>query len=105
MQSFDLTNLTDEQLIHKGMQLEREMMNSRFRHYTQQLEDTSSLKKLRRNIARVQTAVRARELERGLRRNALRDQYASSFVVTAPVAVESSGGFLAGLVDKAGEAE
>lgn len=100
MRYADTTNLSDEQLVHQGLQLEREMMGANFRLHTQQLEDTSALKKLRRDIARVQTALRSREREQGLRKNALRDQHASSFSPTASAAKEESSGLLSGIVDK-----
>jgi len=97
----DTNGLSDEQLVHKGLQLEREMMGSRFRLHTQQLEDTSSLKKLRRDVARVQTALRARENAQGLRKNALSDQYSTSFDASVGAAGgEESSNLLSGIVDK-----
>ncbi len=100
MRYAELHDLSDEQLVHKGLQLEREMMGARFRLYTQQLEDTASIKRIRRYIARVQTAVRGRESEQGLRKNALRDRFASSFTAEQAAPAEESTGFLSGIVDK-----
>jgi len=101
MRFADSNNLTDEQLVHQGLQLEREMMGAKFRLHTQQLEDTSSLKKLRRDVARVQTALRARENAQSLRKNALRDQHASSFDgASSTGAGEESSNLLSGIVDK-----
>lgn len=98
--SLDLKSMSDEQLVHQGLQFERDLMSARFRLHTQQLEDTSTLQKLRRNIARVQTQLRAREQEQGLRKNALRDQHAPSFSPSKGESQEESGGMLAGIVDK-----
>ena len=98
--SLDTKSMSDEQLVHRGLQLERELMSARFRLHTQQLEDTSALKKLRRDIARVQTQLRERERSEGLRKNALRDQYARSFSPFEEAPQEKGGGMLAGIVDK-----
>ncbi len=98
--SLDMKSMSDEQLVHRGLQFERELMKARFSLHTQQLEDTSSLKKLRRNIARVQTQLRERERAGGLRKNALRDRYAGSFSPAEAAHREKSAGMLAGIVDK-----
>lgn len=100
----ELSDLSDEQLVHAELSLERNLVTARFQHATNQLADSSQLKKLRRDIARIRTACRTRELENGLRKNALRDQYATSFVPAAADATEgsASGGFLSGIVDKIG---
>jgi large subunit ribosomal protein L29 len=50
----DLKELNDEQ--------RRELFDMRFRHYTQGLVDTASLKKTRRDIARIETIIREREI-------------------------------------------
>ena len=103
------TDLTDEQLVHKELALERALLTAKFQHATNQLEDSSQLKKLRREIARVRTAERGRELEQGLRKNGLRDQYKSSFdassVDESAAQGSASGGFLKGIVDKLGGTE
>lgn len=105
----DLNTLSDEQLVHAELSLERQLVTARFQHATNQLQDTSQLKKLRRNIARVRTAARGRELEQGLRKNALRDEHTSTFdpstVQTEQTGAGASGGFLKGIVDKIGGSE
>lgn len=101
----ELTDLSDEQLVHAELTLERSLVTARFQHATNQLADSSQLKKIRRDIARVRTACRTREREAGLRKNALRDRFAAGFT---PVAATDggdagqSGGFLKGIVDKIG---
>lgn len=40
----------------------KEMMNVRFRLATRQLNDTSQFRKVRRNVARIKTVMREREL-------------------------------------------
>ncbi|HJN74959.1 MAG TPA: 50S ribosomal protein L29 [Myxococcota bacterium] len=105
----DLTGMNDEQLVHAELDLERQLITVRFQHATNQLQDSSQLKKLRRDIARLRTAARSRELEKGLRKNALRDSHSSSFDPDTAVALTAeagaSGGFLKGIVDKIGGSE
>ncbi|MCP4803741.1 MAG: 50S ribosomal protein L29 [Proteobacteria bacterium] len=102
----DLKELSDEQLVHAELSLERTLVTARFQHATNQLADSSQLKKLRRDIARIRTACRTRESEGGLRKNALRDQHATSFQAaaadTSGASAAQGGGFLKGIVDKIG---
>ncbi len=102
MASVDYGSLSDEQLVHTELGFEHVLVQARFRHYTNQLEDTASLKKLRRDIARCQTEARRREIEQGLGKNALRDLHRSSFEASAATDAGEgeAGGFLAGIVDK-----
>ena len=50
----DLRELNDER--------RRELFDLRFKHYTGQLLDTASLKKTRRDIARIETVLRELEV-------------------------------------------
>ena len=50
----DLRELSDE--------CRKDLFDLRFKHYTGQLVDTASLKKARRNVARVETVLREREI-------------------------------------------
>ena len=101
MSAVDLKGLDDKALVHRELQLERELMDARFRSKTGQLEDTSKLAKLRKGIARTRTAQRERELEQSLSPNALRDAHRSSFT-PGEIGGEDggAGGFLKGIVDK-----
>lgn len=100
MRYSDFTSLSDVELVHKELSLERELTTARFRLYTSQMEDTSKLGKIRKDIARIQTAIRARELAAGLAPSALRDLHASSFQPQAGSSEAAQGGFLKGFVDK-----
>ena len=96
----EIRDLSDEQLVHTELKIERDALGARFRLHTDQLEDTSSLKKMRRDIARLQTAARDRERAQGLRKNSLRDRYRPTFEPTADAGVaEAGGGFLQGILD------
>ena len=50
----DLQFLSDER--------RRELFDLRFKHYTGQLMDTASLKRTRREIARIETVIRERQV-------------------------------------------
>ena len=103
-----LAALSDEQLVHRELSLERDLIAARFRLATNQLDDSSRLKKLRKNIARARGEQRNRELDQGLAKDSLRSRWTSSF---DPAAVQSAdeggadGGFLKGIVDKMGANE
>ena len=108
--SASIRDMTDEQLVHQVLQAERNLVDSRFRHSMGQLEDTTSLRSHRRNIARMLTEARAREVTQGLGKNALVEMHKGTFSpAAAPAAVLPStgeeGGFLSGVVDKLAGAE
>lgn len=99
----DVQNLTDEQIVHRELQLERDMISLRFLHRTQQLEDSSKLGKLRKDIARLRTAQSAREHAQGLHPNTLRDRYRTTFqAASSSVGADASSGFLQGMATRIG---
>lgn len=101
MRFSDLGSLSDAELVHSEMKLERELTATRFRLYTSQLEDSSRLSKVRKDIARFQTAIRSRERAAGLPRNALRSQHAATFQAAAVEGDSASqSAFLKGFIDK-----
>ena len=51
----DLWVMTDDQLSDEILKLKREQFNLRFRRATGQLEDTSTVRAVRRDIARAKT--------------------------------------------------
>jgi ribosomal protein L29 len=107
MASVDYKALSDEALVHHELQLERDLVRKNFAHSTNQLDDTASVKKVRRGIARARTEQRARELANGLGKDALRNQYRTTFKPDAAAAAaesteQAAGGFLAGIADKFG---
>lgn len=55
MKSAELRELTDEELNLKLEELKRENLNNRFQLTTQQLENTSKVKSVRHDIARIET--------------------------------------------------
>ena len=62
MTAKELRILSVEDLTTELSDLQESLFNQRFRNILGQLEDTSQLKKIRRDIARIRTILRAREL-------------------------------------------
>jgi ribosomal protein L29 len=95
--------MTDVELIHTLMDTERELVGVRMRHSMNQLENTSTLAVLRKNIAQMHTEARRRELEQGMKKDTLlhthRQTYSSDTAAAAEDGAEK-GGFLSGIVDK-----
>ena len=63
MKANELHNLTDVELGNKLKELKSELFNLRFRHASGQLENPLSIRNCKRDIARVNTEIRARELK------------------------------------------
>ena len=63
MKRNEFHNMTDVELAEKLKELKSELFNLRFRHASGQLENTVSIRTCKRNIARVNTEIRARELK------------------------------------------
>lgn len=60
----ELNGLTTEQLLDREKELKEQLFNLRFQLATGQLENTASLKRVRKNIARVKTVLRQQELNK-----------------------------------------
>jgi large subunit ribosomal protein L29 len=59
----ELRDLTDEQLVERAESAKEELFNLRFQLATGQLDDSSSIKKVRHEIARIATVMRERDIE------------------------------------------
>ena len=59
----ELRELTDEQLLERADSAKEELFNLRFQLATGQLDDSSSIKKVRHEIARIATLMRQRDIE------------------------------------------
>jgi len=96
-------DLSDEKLVHDVIQAERDMVTLQFQNSMSTLENTARLGVVRKQIARLKTEARAREIDQGLPKDALFDRYRKTFAKVGEVApheVVTSGGFLSGIVDK-----
>jgi large subunit ribosomal protein L29 len=63
MKARELRDLTAEELQKKKKDFKEEIFNLRFQHSTGQLENTARMKFLRRDVARVEMALREKELQ------------------------------------------
>lgn len=59
----DLENLTDQELNSELKTVEEHYNSLKLKHAVSQLTDTSELKKVRKNVARIKTEIRARQLK------------------------------------------
>jgi large subunit ribosomal protein L29 len=58
----ELRDKSDSELIEQERELREELFNLRFQHATGQLENSMALVRVKRDIARVKTILREREL-------------------------------------------
>ena len=61
MKSNEVKSMTDVELERKLQELKSELFNLRFRHASGQLENPVSIRTCKRDIARVNTEIRARK--------------------------------------------
>lgn len=60
----ELNGLTTEKILDREKELKEQLFNLRFQLATGQLENTASLKQVRKDIARVKTVLRQQELNK-----------------------------------------
>ncbi len=63
MKPSDIRAMTDDQLKDELVKLKKEQFNLRFQGATGQLENTSRVRQVRRDIARIQTIARVKQAE------------------------------------------
>ena len=63
MKGKELHNMTDEELQKKLGELKTELFNLRFRHASGQLENPMTIASCKKDIARVNTVIREREIK------------------------------------------
>ena len=111
MAGVNLAEMTDEQLVHRELELERELVHANFQLRLGELENTSELARLRKEIARARTAQRSREIDsdnpkNSLPKNTLRSRHRNSFnaalAADAAAGTGDDGGFLKGIANKFG---
>jgi large subunit ribosomal protein L29 len=59
----ELRELTDDQLVDRAESAKEELFNLRFQLATGQLDNSSAIKKIRHEIARIATVIRQRDIE------------------------------------------
>ena len=63
MKASELREMTIDELRKKDQELRKELFNLRFQHAIHQLENTARLKLVRRDIARVNTVIREKQMQ------------------------------------------
>ena len=86
----ELKALSDEELVHAELQLDRDLIALRFRKNSNQLRDVMQIKQVRRNIARTRTDQRRREIEAQQAMNTLLEMHRASFKAAVTQSVEGS---------------
>lgn len=64
MKAREIHELSDEELDHKLAQSKTDLFNLRFQHATGQLENPKRLTEVRKEIARIFTVIKERELKK-----------------------------------------
>jgi large subunit ribosomal protein L29 len=64
MKARELKELTAEELLKREKELKEEIFNLRFQHSTGQLDNTARLKQVKKDIARVETILRQKALNK-----------------------------------------
>lgn len=101
-----LNGVTDQELVQRLLSKEREIVEARFRHAMSQLENTASLGVIRKDIARIKTEIRSREIAAGSPAGSLVSRHGKSGVQASSSGDSAPrGGFLQGIVDKIKGAE
>jgi large subunit ribosomal protein L29 len=101
-----LKDISDADLVKNINDRERELVTLRFKLSSNQLENTATLKNVRRDLARMKTEVRTREIAQGLNKGSLVARHGVARPsMTAPAGASESataerGGFLKGIVDR-----
>ena len=65
MKANDIRDLKDDEILEQITNAKEELFRLRFRSATQELENPALVKSLRRDIARMKTILRQRELSNG----------------------------------------
>jgi len=60
----DIRNTETQELLNKVEEYKKELFGLRFQQATGQLENTARIKTVRKNIARIKTIIRERELNK-----------------------------------------
>ena len=65
MKAKEIRERTDEALTELHKQLEKQLFDGRFKNYTNRLNDTASIRRARKDLARVKTILTQRQIEAG----------------------------------------
>ena len=89
MKNSEIKAMSDEQLVHTELQLQREIVQTRIDKVFEKSEDMMKLRKIRRDIARLRTEQRAREIAGQNNKDMLRNKHRKTFVPEQITTAES----------------
>ncbi len=97
----NFSEVDDAGLVFELSKARHALVTARFQLSMNRLDDTSTVSGLRKNIARIQTELRRREMGAGLPKSTLERRHAVDAASVRGGGEEvSSGGFLKGVVDR-----
>lgn len=100
----DFAALEDNALVAKLEEIQRQLLDARFALSLGKLENTASVGGIRKDLARVNTELRKREISKGLGKGALaREHRGAGGTQGGKSADGGSASFLQSVVDKAAE--
>jgi len=89
----EITEMSDEQLVHALLQTDRDLVGLRFRKFADELRNHALLKTTRRTIARINTELTSCESAQDLGKGELVEQHKGSFVPKATVVEDFGSSF------------
>jgi large subunit ribosomal protein L29 len=98
--SDSVKGMSNEELVAGLASKERELVTLRFAHSLSQLENTSKLRVVRKDIARLKTEARSREITGSLPKGSIAADSLGSVGGAESGGKSERGGFLKGIVDK-----
>jgi len=98
--SDSVKELSNEEIVSGLASKERELVTLRFAHSMNQLENTSKLRVVRKEIARLKTEARSREIAGSLAKGSIAASSLGSVKEGTSGGKSERGGFLKGIVDK-----
>ena len=100
----DFLALEDAALVRELVVKQHALVEARFAHSMNRLDNTASLRGIRKDIARIKMEIGRRETAAGLKKDDLvRTHRVDPTSLNKGEDAGSTGGFLAGVVDKLGE--
>lgn len=96
-------DMDDAALVSELATQEHALVRARFALSMNRLDNTASVRVVRRDIARIKTEIRRREVAQGLSKDSILRSHRAEPVAVGGDEGAAKGGFLKGVVDKLGE--
>jgi ribosomal protein L29 len=100
MSKSSFEDIEDATIVAQLVDRQHKLVRARFKRSMGRLEDTASIGGIRREIAQMKTELRRREIVGGLPNGEIERRHVAGVARPVPSEQASSGGLLAGAVDK-----